>query len=229
MARLRERPRQMPVGGPDGFCPTAAPAPRFEREETEPDPLDPSVPLDAEAPDAPDAPDADFERSERDREPVDDFRPAPVVAALTVLARGRVRSLADLAASRAGTGAALVEAPALAGAGATPLAGAAPAPLVAAGAAPLVAAAAASSNEFGVVPLVEGPPWAESGTSSWAEAAPAALGEVRVAAFGAEPVPCDRTAADWVASVRGSGVPFELSIAPMVSVGSVKGKRTPVT
>jgi hypothetical protein len=160
-------------------------------------------------------PEEDFERSERDRVLADDLRLAPldrppdtedrlepVEGVPAALALGRVRAPADLAATRAGTGAALVDAAALAGAGAgsaplveagaVALAGVGAAPLVAAGAAPLVAAGAAVSVRAGSVPF-------------------------------------DRTAADSVTSVPGSGVPVELSIAPIVSVGSVKGKRTPVT
>jgi hypothetical protein len=157
-----------------------APAARFGRDVPDPDPL--------AAEDAED----DLERSERDRVG-DDFRLAPVDGALVVLARGRVRSLADLAASRAGTGAVLVGAPALVGA--APLVGVAP--LACAGSTVLAAVAVTVAVGFAV----------------------------DVAALGAGSVPFDRTA-DPVTSVRGSGVPFELSIAPMVSVGSVKGKRT---
>jgi hypothetical protein len=216
MARLRDRPRHIPAGEPARVSPAPAPAARSGREAAEPDPLageDPEVVEDADDPEVLDDPEDDFERSERDRELLEDFRPAPVDGALTVLARGRVRSLADLAASRAGTGAVLDGASALVGA--APLGGAAP--LVEVGSAPLAGAA----------PLEGAGATALAGAGSTALAAVGAgVAALVVAALGAGPLPFDRTGADSVTSVRGSGVSFALSIAPMVSVGSVKGKRT---
>jgi hypothetical protein len=204
MARLRDRPRQIPTGGPARVSPATEPAARFGRDAVAPDPDDPDDPDDSEEPED------DFDRSERDREVVDDFRLPPVDGVLVVLARGRVRSAADLAASRAGTGADLVAAPALLGA-APPAEGA-----------PLV--------DFGAVPLAGAAPLEGTGSTAWSAPWSAALAAVAVgaAALGSDPLPFDRTAADSVGSVRGAGVPFELSIAPIVSVGSVKGKHTSV-
>src|ERR1700679_581905 len=115
MARLRDRPRHIPPGGPARVSPAVEPAARFGRDAAEPDPSaaeDPEALEASDDPEDPADPEDDFDRSERDRELGDDFRLAPVDGVLAVLARGRVRSLADLAASRAGTGAALVAAPA---------------------------------------------------------------------------------------------------------------------